>query len=1173
MTTSLFNAAETWDKVYKAFQAINFTAYDYDAVKQSLLDYLKLYYPENFNDYIESSQLIAIIETFAYVSEQLSYRVDMTGHENSWADAARKQSILRLAKYISYSATRNLPLRGLVKITSISISESLLDSQSNQLSNRVIKWNDVNNPLWREQFFLVMNKVLTQPYGNPFKSFQVSDSIFQQYEFNNIVETSSANSSFKNGVIKYRISVDGQDLLFELVPADVDANGPLERSPNPLLNFNVLYADDGYGDASDMTGFMMYTKQGTLAKLPYVFDIKLPNQVLDIKMDNVNNVDVWVQQVDAQGTVLTEWTEVPTVAGSNLVFNTIASQTKYEVETMENDNIRLIFGDDDFAAIPTGIFNIWVRASASGSSTVAQSAVVDQSATFLYTSTLGQQQSCSLTYSLTSALENSSQSEDIEHIRSSAPSAYYSQARMVNGQDYNSFPLKDPSILRLYAVNRTFSGQPKYIDWNDASGAYQNVKLFGDDLRLYYDVEATTQVSNISSRSMIDSVLEPFLSDASLGNLISYAFYTTAVNTGLNSAFIVPRTKFIEDSTQIVNGQALQEKTLIQGALDRHWYGEPDAIVQLDANLSGNSSLSRSNYGLITTDTDQRIYDSNLKMVVQNASTGVYMLIPTANNVSGIQESAYRQHRFGISFNPNRAFASNLRINHYVTSPASITNGNVIGIADVLQPTVADTYTITINDAVNGSFTVYSSVLGYQPSGQVGVNYTNGILSFIIGFPSGVNTTLTVGDSFVIQISYDGANWAPTILTTANLTGSFSLIDESLLVANAETLPYAVDDPLRSWFMIIERVDDPASGLVSYWKITSRSFNLSAESPTTNFWFNSNATIVDPGTKLPVADVVKILKSNLNQALTKAIGVDYVFSVNGSVLYSNGTVNYKALSIAPFNTQNTFYSGTGSANNPVEFLQFIGTSDYVYFSVDPATGILTPIPASPFLTSLTYVNDISGNYVRKLGRDNLDFMWQHFTPNDNLIDPSPSNIHDMYILTRGYYSDVLSYLNGTLAAMPMLPTSLNLRSSYATMLESAMLSDSVVLHPGKIKLLFGSLAVPELRAKFRVVQSPNGTLTANQVIAQVLSIINQYFVIDNWDFGQEFFAQNLCSVIQQQLGSEITTAVLVPVFPTNYFGDLFYLKSGPDEVFVSCAQLSDIEIITSIDRLTLNQKQ
>src|ERR1035437_900121 len=316
-TKSLLNAAESWEKIYTSFDQINFTAYDYVSIKQSLLDYLKLYYPENFNDYIESSQMIALIEMFSYVAEIMAYRVDLSIHENLLPTATRKQSILRLAKLISYSSSRNLPLRGLVKITSISTSENLIDSQGNSLSNRMIAWNDQTNSLWREQFFAVFDKVLTQSYGNPFKSVQLDNTVFQQYEVKNLVETTSTGSVFKNGTIGSSVSIGNQSLNFEIVPSDIDQNGVFERDPNPNSYFTLLYADDGYGDSSDTTGFMMYLKQGTLQKLPYIFDISLPNRSVDINIPNINDSDVWVQQVDQTGLVTSTWQSVPNVVGSN----------------------------------------------------------------------------------------------------------------------------------------------------------------------------------------------------------------------------------------------------------------------------------------------------------------------------------------------------------------------------------------------------------------------------------------------------------------------------------------------------------------------------------------------------------------------------------------------------------------------------------------------------------------------------------------------------------------------------------------------------------------------------------------------------------------------------------------------------------------------------------------
>lgn len=1167
-TTSLLSAAESWERVYKAFDQVNFTAYDYNAVKQSLLDYLKLNYPENFNDYIESSQMVALIELFAYVAELISYRVDLSVHENLIGEATRKQSILRLAKLVSYTATRNLPLRGLVKITSVSVSEDLRDSQGNSLSNRLIKWNDGNNPLWKEQFFAAMNKVMSQQFGQPFKSFQIDDLIFQQYEMKNVLEANTQGSSFRNGVLKLNVTTNGQDLNFELVPADIDDQGVFERSPNPNSYFTFLYGDDGYGDASDTTGFMMFVKQGTLNKLTKVIDLPIPNRSIDVDLKNINDVDVWVQEVDANGVISYEWLNVPSIGGSNLIFNTLEEGKKYEIETLEDDSVRLNFGDGDFAAIPTGIFNIWVRQSNSGLATVAKSEITEKSATFLYTSKTGKQESCTLTYSLTSALQNSSPSETIEHIKTAAPFVYYTQGRMVNGQDYNSYMLRDPSILRLYAVNRTFAGQPKYVSWNDASGAYQNVKVFGNDARMYYSIDSQAEISSISGRALIDEVIEPSLADPGIYNLVIYSYFSSD-DVALSKAAVRPRTRLIESATDYANGEPLLEKTAIQGVIDRHFYGEPDSVVMLDASLSELSTLPKSLYAVVNSEADKRIYDANLKMVTKNTSTGVYTIVPGAT--SGLQDSVVRQQRFGIRFNPDRDFTSSVSICAVESTPGltdSLSSSTVVNQANAVE----EWWTIEmLNDS--GAFSVIGSHSGKMDDGQVGVPYESSVLSFLIGHSSTPNTVVP-GDAFVFQVANTSGYKVQTIYRR-NLVGFFEILSSNQLSQGAETTQFD-NSPTGSlngkdWLLILERVDG-AGGSLDYWKITRRDFNLVVESPTSRFFFDNESFLVDSDTKQRVYDQFRILKSNLNVDKTAPLGTDHVYNVVSSIRHDDGEINSAALSISPKGTLDEYYSGDAADANAIQFLNFIGESDYVYFKTDTTTGYLTPIEGTTYVKSLTYVNDVSGAYVRRNGRDNLDFMWQHFTTDDRVIDPSPSNINDIYVITRGYYSQMRDYVSGVLSIEPAAPTSLELKNTYRDLIESKMISDTVVMHSGKFKLLFGSQAAPELRARFKIVRSLTAKLTGDQIRVQVLDIIKDYFRIENWQFSQSFYATELCAVIHKNLSTEISSVVLIPEFPSNYFGDLYHLKSDANEIFMSCCELENIEIVSGIDRVTLKQK-
>jgi hypothetical protein len=1165
MATNALVIAESWDRIYKAFETINFVSYDYDSIKQSLIDNLKFNYPENFNDYIESSQLILLIESFAYIAEQLAYRIDMAAHENFISTASRKQSILKLAKMLSYTPSRNLPLRGLVKLTSISCSETIKDSQGNSLTNREIKWNDPNNPLWKEQFEIVLNRILVNKIGTPSRSFQVEDSVLQRYELNNILEKESQFTAFKNGILSLKVAVDGEKLDFELVPADVNETGVLEREPNITENFSIVYSDDGYGASSDTTGWMMLLKQGVLHKIPHTFTNLIPNRNLSIDLAGVNDTDVWIQEVDSSENIIKTWSQVDTLLSNNLHFNDISETEKYEISSLENDKIKIIFGDGDFSKIPTGSFNIWCRTSAGSEKTLQKTSIVNQQLSFGYYSKLGVKESCTVKYSLVAAIDNGSSSEDIEHIRASAPAVYYSQNRMVNGQDYNSYLLSDPSILRLKSINRTFAGQPKHITWNDASGTYQNVKIFGNDLRAYYDFSSKVEVSTVSSRILIDKVIEPLLSTPGVQNLLYYIYRTANNPIKLSSA--ISRSKFIETTSVSIASTFIQEKTELQGALDRHWYGEPSEIVMLDINYQASSGLPKSPFAVVDSDTDKLIYDSGIKLVKKNLSGGYVPVNETVNNVSGIQDLVSRYKRFGIRFNPDRVFSSTLYINDYSSSTIVPTDSASSFVGNQLTAK-SEIITIQVLDEKTGSFSVHGSVTGKMSEGVIGVPYDNGTYKFQIGFETtDVAKQVVAGDSFIIQLGLVASSISILNLYKKNLYGRFEIISEVDLDG------VTIDDEFNqlSPIIIIERVDD-LDGQFLYWNILSRDLKLIFQSATTKFFFDSSVQIQDQDTGLPVKDVIKILKSNLNKTRTFAIGFDQSYDVVDDVKYNNGETNVSALSVSPSGSYDIKDFEYGYPNNPYQFLTFIAPADYVYFTKDISTGKLTSIKKTPYVQSLSYVNNESGIYVRKQGREDLDFLWQHFTAFNRVIDPSPTNIIDMYVLTKGYYTDYLKYLNGTLAYPPQEPTTTQLKNTYSKALSVKMISDTVILHSAKIKTLFGSEAQPELKAAFRVIKNTASKLTADQIKIKIIEIINDYFKIENWDFGQSMHATELISVIHKNLPLDVSSVVIVPKFSTNYFGDLFVITAEKNEILKSSAKIDDVEIVQGYDKLILKQQ-
>lgn len=1222
--------AESWQKIYDAFEQINFSSYDYITIKQSIIEYIKIYHSESFNDLIESSEFLALIESFCYIAEQLSYRLDMLSHESFISTAQRKNSILKLAKLVSYKPTRNIPARGLVKITSITTSEHIIDSQGNDLSNRLIIWNDVNNSLWKEQFFLVLNRIMTNKFGQYTDIKRIGDVEMQLYSFNNDPQL------LRNGIHSFTVDTGLETFPMELVGIDLNDNGPYEKTPDINSQLSFVYANDGLGDNSDYTGCLMYIKQGVLNRVEYNFNDNIPNRALELALQNINETDVWVTELNSNGTIKTIWEEVENLADQNVTFNIIKNRNKFEVETLENDKIKIIFGDGDFTNIPKGQFNIWVRQSMNRSLVIQTNKIINQPFTFQYTSSLGLAESAKITFSLTSTIQNSSPSESIEHIRQNASSTYYTQNRMVNGKDYNQFMLKDPSILRLNTINRTFAGQSKYIEWNDASGQYQNIKLFGDDLNILQEIKINTinTDSSVSGRNIIDNVIEPLLSNSNVINLLSHISATDEKTKGIIS---YPRRKFIEDNRQIfTNNNAVRssrkEKNEIQGALDQHFYGEPLSYVQINNvtyALIKNPDVFPEEDALIWSDTIPRTVD------------GINPYLP-GDIGSGLQSISYQQ-RFGLAFNRTTAF-----IGSQPSLVGEILN-RVIGDVEYLNNEYIYNYAEEIFaievSADNNTLLVTSSIRGFIGYGEINKQFIlsnpDSPIDFILT-QDDAEFTMEQGDCIKIRLpqihkqvwdealllnetqyyfsnvengvylslEYENQPYTWIIFSFMNLLGKWEIIDGINFVDPADgslispnILPFDPNVILEdgtinknSWIIWIEAILNPVTNQPSNFIVNFRELSLIVESQNTKFWYNNGQQLIDSETKNRVYDQIRILRSNLRpdgkpvgyrgeqSAQGKFLGHHEIYDVIGPVKDENGIIDFHKLEVTPSDFLNISSSGDLMPDNILQFFNFVDAQNndsafYQFFRYDEFGqeivdgNVYDNAPVTfPIGSFISKEKDSSGFYWgRKFKRNELDFMWQHFSPYTNLIDPSVSNIHDMYILTKGYFDNTISYIRGISTNLPTPPTPLELRNQYGSLLDNAMLSDTVVLHPGKFKLLFGKMSEPQLRAHFKVVQSATATFPVEKLKMEILDVINTYFNIENWDFGQKLYITELCSLIHQRLPTEIASVVLVPLYSVNSFGSLFMINSGLDEILMSCAQLDDIEIVSELNATVLRQ--
>ncbi len=1023
----IISKAEGWERAYEVFQQVNFSAFDFVTIKESMIEYMKLYFPEDFNDYIESSEFIALLELFAYAAELLAYRLDLNAHENFLTTAQRKESVLRLAKLISYKASRNIPARGLAKIQSIQTTEAITDSNGINLANTRIRWNDRNNANWKDQFLLIVNRVLQQPFGSvsPEERIQVQDVVFELYDLINIPTIA--------GVQSFTTIISGQSIDMEVVPQELAEFGPQERRPQRSMSMSITHAADGLGDGSDTTGFMFFVKQGRLSRQTSSFDGVTPNQTFALANVGINDTDIWVNNVDSDtGVIVTDglWEEVDIATSQNIIFNTTETRSKFEVETLDQDGVRIIFGDGEFATIPSGTFDFWNRTSLTDPVVIPQNAIQGQVATFTYTDVNGNVQTVTFTFSLINTLQNASATETIDHIRRTAPSVYYTQDRMVNGQDYNTFLLQDPTIAKLRAVNRTFAGDSKFIAWHDPSESYENVKIFGNDLLLYYNIDEALTLANVSTSVsiVISSFIEPILSTADFSNILN--------SEGV--AYNDVRREF-----------TAAETTLLATALTNASLSSP-TTVHLFYSVRDDSWDFR---------TGQSIGNDNLVLTDPPQNTDPLWL-PLKADAPGLVQVGSPVSSLWNAGSPGTSYAI----------------GEVVSISD--------SGTIKYFEAVAGNF---GSPLGTTPG-----NSPLGGGSPVGGSPSEWSEFATEG---IIQVEFDS-----TI----------------------------------GWTMV--------------WK-TQR---LVAESQTSSFWNTNNGNqIVTFDALNNEQDRIVVLQANVNP------DYDTTDACSSSELASG--------QILPGNVSLVILQQENDAN---------GLPDINRLSVIPEDDNTDGVPnfCKTIDSIVVNVNDLIAPSRTTALATPFNFAWFHYTVDRNLVDPATSNIIDIFIISRGYVESLKLWINGVTSIEPAAPTPLQLRSDYGELLTNKMISDTVVLRTGIIRLLFGTKAEAELRGEFKVIKNPLTPLTNNQIKTRIVDVVQEFFNIDLWEFGETFFFTELAAAIHDDLSSDIDSVVLVPTLPANQFGDLFQVEAREDEVFQPDVDVDDILIVTSLTTNVLQQE-
>ncbi len=158
--------AEDWKRIYQSYRNADFQSYDFDNLRRVMINYIRENYPEDFNDYIESSEYLALIDLIAFLGQNISYRIDLNARENFLELAERRESVLRLARLLSYNPKRNQPANGLLKISSVQTTEEIFDANNVNLENQTIIWNTTTSKIHLKYVINQLSGINTELISN-----------------------------------------------------------------------------------------------------------------------------------------------------------------------------------------------------------------------------------------------------------------------------------------------------------------------------------------------------------------------------------------------------------------------------------------------------------------------------------------------------------------------------------------------------------------------------------------------------------------------------------------------------------------------------------------------------------------------------------------------------------------------------------------------------------------------------------------------------------------------------------------------------------------------------------------------------------------------------------------------------------------------------------------------
>ena len=1139
--TAIFGV-EDWKQIYQTYREADFQSYDFETLRKSFVDYLRLYYPETFNDYIESSEFIALLDVMAFMGQALAFRTDLNTRENYLDTAERRDSVVRLANLVSYTAKRNTAAEGMLKVFDVTTTENVVDYNGVNLSNVTVNWADPTNPDWQEQFTAIINAALvdTQRVGRPGNRQTILGVRTEEYAVNLV-------PGFLP-VIPYAATIDGVNMPFEAVTAtSIGRDYVYEPSPVPSTAFNVLFRSDQLGFSSANTGYFFLFKQGILTNTDFNLAERISNRTVNINVDGVNNTDRWVFQLDNLGNINREWTYVESVYAA-AAEQTVALRPIYSTTSRSNDQITLVFGDGVFSEIPTGIFRCYTRASNGLQYIINPADMQNVAIPISYTDRNGNLQTITFTCGITQPVTNSQARESIDAIKQRAPARYYTQNRMVNGEDYNLFPYTEyNSIVKSKALNRSSIGTSRYLDLVDNTGKYSSTNTFSSDGAVWEQnilpTELFTYINRNDIADFVTNTAQPQLDQATMKQFYYANFPRVTINTGTTAL------STWNQSTTLANETTGYFRNAIVSAT---WpNGTPIPV--------GTSTTSDFKY-------------------VQVGSL-IQFVAPTINGVT------YYFDR-NNKLQPGTPSKPDERTEIWASAQAIIGDGYNGGVGNLLSgsgPITINNFVPTgavVQEIIPLFVTDLPTILEQQIAEQM-LLFRN----FGLGYDSLGTITGTIGNWYLITSTNldTSADWSQTTPGAAGNTSGINSDASWLAQFVVQNQNYTVT----------------FRGLAYYFGSVLQ----------TRFFFYDDQLVYDSRTGTVIKDFINVLAMNTKPNSTLPLEGDVYMNIIGQPVESDGYVDDFQVLVSYRDADNDgvpddpdFFDtivGTTSTSGPFVFFQQTVDFDnlqryllvaqdvvnYDYATIDDLE--LVKSEWSPGQVFYTYNDDafyllsvsITGartlveqtGWIAQSGRQQLYFQYRHNSPLTNRIDPGTTNIIDLYVVTLSYYTAYQNWIRDTTGTViqPDTPTIDELSTAYQGLQDYKMISDNIVLNSVNFKPLFGAKAAQQLKATIKVIKAQNSTASTSEIKSSVVTEMNSYFSIDKWNFGDTFYFSELAAYLHRQLGTIISSVVLVPLDTQKSFGDLYEIRSQPNEIFVNAADITNIDVIDALTSTNL----